>query len=1442
MNEVKRLNQAIPAFYQHFDENTIYFGYSHGFEAVGKIKGEFVEFYWSWEDADHYGKFIDFLKLRQIPYTIISGEDDGEQDLTVTIQKAFFNIVLKDLDSHDYDMFEVKRINNRIPAFQSGRFTRIDLPGWGGIIGLDVPEREGQKYFLFSKTQKPDEPGIAEYNSFIAYLKEKGIEFENGGLQFSYYVTIDNIYFDFEAEDEEEITEVKRVNQIHAIKIYGKHPWFYDDQKRKIWLYSDLNNDNVYALYCSPFPEEIIFEYLKSHNIEYEISDLGSIWVSKIYFKIENKNSIDEVKRVTPIKAIKNGGTGNFLIYVGNQKYNASLVDGYFTISAWPLNKANEIKANLDAEGIHYKEIHPIGYRFAIPEAIVNIVKKRDIKEVKRINNRLQITLNQDPQYPSYYEVTFPGFSKDIGGITGKDENGKWRDDIFILSTIATEGNEWMEFVKMLDEKGIKYTPFENDVVQMGLHVPIVYCDIVNVTEDPIDEVKRINQIPVEYIANEGYVWKGKGWVIDNSGLHPGYYYINSVLEEDKVLKELELLGIPYDKELSNEGDLIYVKEIFFDLPKEITEVKRLNELEALFLNISMLLTQKGIQNTITNNTPTFQRIEIGGGDYWSIPDLREADRMLKKFQEEHPTYSIQSGSTGSTFIMQALARLDEQLQPVKSRKQLVLDFCRYAIQDLGLQKPYPKIDLTSDKEKTQTYGHFSPSDNTIVVYVGNRSLGDILRTIAHELIHRKQAQHNQLGPNSGDTGSPQENEANAYAGVLLRNFGQQNPMIFENLQREVKRVNNQITPTKTYVNDHGFYACEFEVPGDFTVWASVNDNKVTTLINKQTKSYQTRLTILKTFLDELHIPYEESDDGGMTVVSIPMINFDWSKPSIDEVKRPERISAFYRGDEVLVIIPEWDEIRGTSYLNDPYIHFEFTNNESEVLEAFQRFLNGKVPYEEARNENGYIEVLVKDEFFDYGLETNSEYDDELDEVKRVNYEDWKERDAHFLELIKNHPKYPDSPFDIDSYYSNALKIINRENGEWYEPEEVYNILQGLAEVKRINQPGATPEEVANNWIDVATHMHGNWMDIDNHDDISEKLVDLWSDYVLNDPRVEYFDKPTHGMDWEEELQTLCPRIPLDRLQSLNTELLILKSKLNLTEVKRLPHIDAESVYQLFKQVDSKSSTQSQWAELHKIRLKYIDKGESWESIHQYAQMLKPQQLVNFYLELTTFQLKHNLTEVKRVNQRLQAHELMHPNYAIKFEGIEDSIPCSMNNDNTVTLYVVGQDKKQVIKYFENQGVQCEEVASNALAIPEVYVEFHRKLDEVKRVTPEAEIVAKRMETELAFMSELLSLMVGEGNARGFYNQYVNELSVGGLLTPVTDAIYKTNRQIPTKDDSYLFQVSLVDNDYLKSIIQRFKHINGRIERTIEDTLIHNDKEPEKFEKVKEIFKKYFGH
>ena len=118
-----------------------------------------------------------------------------------------------------------------------------------------------------------------------------------------------------------------------------------------------------------------------------------------------------------------------------------------------------------------------------------------------------------------------------------------------------------------------------------------------------------------------------------------------------------------------------------------------------------------------------------------------------------------------------------------ESETATIGEFVKYAIKNLEIQKPPRNLTFSYDnaaaKEK-RSFGYFDPNDNKIWVYCGNRNMADILRTLAHELVHRKQDEDGRISYESGKTGSEIENEANAQAGILLRDFGKQHEEIYQ--------------------------------------------------------------------------------------------------------------------------------------------------------------------------------------------------------------------------------------------------------------------------------------------------------------------------------------------------------------------------------------------------------------------------------------------------------------------------------------------------------------------------------------------------------------------------------------------------------------------------------------------------------------------------------------
>ena len=86
-----------------------------------------------------------------------------------------------------------------------------------------------------------------------------------------------------------------------------------------------------------------------------------------------------------------------------------------------------------------------------------------------------------------------------------------------------------------------------------------------------------------------------------------------------------------------------------------------------------------------------------------------------------------------------------------------------------------PDIQLIAQATEA-SFGGYNPETKSIHVVTAGRHPNDVLRTIAHELTHYKQDLEGQVNDNSGETGSDQENEANAVAGIIMRNFNQSNP------------------------------------------------------------------------------------------------------------------------------------------------------------------------------------------------------------------------------------------------------------------------------------------------------------------------------------------------------------------------------------------------------------------------------------------------------------------------------------------------------------------------------------------------------------------------------------------------------------------------------------------------------------------------------------------
>jgi hypothetical protein len=128
-----------------------------------------------------------------------------------------------------------------------------------------------------------------------------------------------------------------------------------------------------------------------------------------------------------------------------------------------------------------------------------------------------------------------------------------------------------------------------------------------------------------------------------------------------------------------------------------------------------------------------------------------------------------------------------------ESKENSINHFVEYATKKLKL-KETPKITLLSGREYSEaktSLGGYNPMSKEIYVAIEGRLTADILRTLAHEMVHRKQ---DELGLvkdeiKDGATGSPIENQAHAVAGILMRNYGKINKQIYnEDINMDVDK------------------------------------------------------------------------------------------------------------------------------------------------------------------------------------------------------------------------------------------------------------------------------------------------------------------------------------------------------------------------------------------------------------------------------------------------------------------------------------------------------------------------------------------------------------------------------------------------------------------------------------------------------------------------------
>ena len=161
-------------------------------------------------------------------------------------------------------------------------------------------------------------------------------------------------------------------------------------------------------------------------------------------------------------------------------------------------------------------------------------------------------------------------------------------------------------------------------------------------------------------------------------------------------------------------------------------------------------------------------------GGYINGATTESVSKILTKVEEDE---------IFEEFLDEYFTTLEEVIDMSETKQQSIQHFIEYASKRLNL-KETPKINLMTGNDfgnKKSSLGGYNPETKEIVVATEGRLTADILRTIAHEMVHRKQ---DELGfitntEKDGADGSPIENQAHAVAGILMREYGRINKQIY---------------------------------------------------------------------------------------------------------------------------------------------------------------------------------------------------------------------------------------------------------------------------------------------------------------------------------------------------------------------------------------------------------------------------------------------------------------------------------------------------------------------------------------------------------------------------------------------------------------------------------------------------------------------------------------
>ena len=230
----------------------------------------------------------------------------------------------------------------------------------------------------------------------------------------------------------------------------------------------------------------------------------------------------------------------------------------------------------------------------------------------------------------------------------------------------------------------------------------------------------------------------------------------------------------------TSEDDITSVKNKIAALEKrisseqDITNLKnKISDLEARIVPAKDSKVKEGVGRIVkgVNTTPDV------GVNQTKI----EAAKLGSKVDKDGrpPLLHKKAAKNSDTNTLFNLGLAEGKLSENNKSHAVVIKFVNHCKDKLELPNT-PTITLV-DRIGGKTFGQYDTVKKDIAVQLADRHIVDVLRTLAHELVHHKQRHlHSKL---DGSDGSDHENQANALAGKLMRQFGKKYPKVYEGLQ-----------------------------------------------------------------------------------------------------------------------------------------------------------------------------------------------------------------------------------------------------------------------------------------------------------------------------------------------------------------------------------------------------------------------------------------------------------------------------------------------------------------------------------------------------------------------------------------------------------------------------------------------------------------------------------